>query len=154
MPAEVGDEMRSNFSCRPWALTLWVFLLNVPMFGQSAGFWSGQAQCLLIVQAQGFAHNEIQTWALTGGAPTQQGAMQIYPTTWSVTGEGGAQQPNFVAQWSKNVRGMSAPRVLFGRAPDNWLIIKPWHAQLVAHGATSGVKQVGGTQTSIPGAAS
>jgi hypothetical protein len=145
--------MRANFSCGLWALTLWVFLLNVPVFGQSSEFWSGQAQCQLTVQSQGYTHQETQTWTLTGGLATQQGAMQVYPATWSVTGQGSAQRTTLAAQWINNVPGMNAPLAIFVRASDNRLMIKSWHAQLVAAGGISAVRQIGATQTTTPSAA-
>ncbi|HEX6822715.1 MAG TPA: hypothetical protein VF123_11710 [Candidatus Sulfotelmatobacter sp.] len=145
--------MRSNFWFRLWPLTLWVFLLNLPVFGQFSELWSGQAQCQVTVQSQGYIHQETQTWTLTGGAPTQQGAMQIYPATWSVTGQGSAQRPPLLAQWASNVSPMSAPLSIFVRASDNRLIIKTWHTQLVAVGGISAVRQIGATQSTTSSAA-
>jgi len=78
--------MRANFRCKPCALVVWIFLLNVPVFGQSPALWSGAAQCTVTEQDQTYQCREVQTWALTGAAPTQQGAMQIYPATWTDTG--------------------------------------------------------------------
>ncbi|HKW17038.1 MAG TPA: hypothetical protein VJO35_05975 [Terriglobales bacterium] len=85
---------------------------------------------------------------MTGGAPTQQGAMQVYPATWSVTGQGGAQRPTLVAQWSSNVAPMNAPIAFFVRGSDDRLIVKLWHSQLSVFGGTNAVKQVGGSQSS------
>jgi hypothetical protein len=142
--------IRKSFTERG-ALCVATLTLMLSIFGQAQDTWSGQVQCQLAVQADGYAHQEIQTWTLTGGAPTQQGAMQIYPATWSVTGQGGAQRAQgsqvMAAQWSSNVPSMNAPIAIFVRASDNRLVIKLWHAQLSAFGATNSVRQVGSTQT-------
>ena len=75
------------------AFVLLAFILNVGtlLFSQSSaitGPWSGQAQCQITVQGPyGYNYSETQTWALNGGQPTMQGAMNILPATWSVTGQ-------------------------------------------------------------------
>lgn len=129
---------------------VWYFLVPVSALAQDN--WSGQAQCQLAVQSQGFVHQEIQAWTLTGAAPTLQGAMQIYPATWSVSGQGGAQRPQgtqvMAAQWNNNVPGLNAPIAIFVRASDGRLVIKLWHSQLSVFGGTNSVRQVGTSQTS------
>jgi hypothetical protein len=148
--------MRANFRCKPWTLALWVFLLNVPVFGQSMGLWSGTAQCTVTEQDQSYQRREVQTWALTGAAPTQQGAMQIYPATWTDTGSGqlqrvqGAQTNNTV--WQTNAQG-AASIVFFIRASDNRLIIATRHARQSVYGGISATRQMtvnGAAQSPTP----
>jgi hypothetical protein len=108
-------------------------------------YWSGQAQCQLSVQSPSYSYQEVQTWILSG-TPTMQGAMQVYPGTWSVTGQGGKQDrlglQTTTIQWTTSVPPMTAPIAVFVRASDNQLIIKSWHAQLRADAAVSGSRQV------------
>src|SRR5688500_2327046 len=65
--------------------------------------WTGAIRCELQSQATGYAHQEIQTWTLTG-APTVQGSVTVYPATWSVTGQGRHDRTRYtarrVAQWT------------------------------------------------------
>lgn len=107
--------------------------------------WAGQAQCQLSVQSPSYSYQEVQNWILSG-TPTMQGAMQVYPGTWSVTGQGVQQSvlglQTTTMQWSTTVPPMSAPLAVFVRASDNQLIIKAWHAQLRADGAISASRQV------------
>ena len=109
-------------------------------------FWTGHAQCQVAVQTGGYTHQETQTWAIPGGTPKIQGAMQIYSGTWSVTGQGTTMRAlaaqTLAAQWNSNVPPMPAPIAVFVRASDNRLIIKPWHAQLHAAGALTGTRQL------------
>src|SRR5438128_1870677 len=107
---------------------------------QSAATWSGQAQCQLNMQLDGYSHQEIQTWTTTG-QPPQPGGMAVYPATWSVSGQGGLQKVQgaqaIAARWNSSVPQMNAPLAIFIRASDNRLIIKAWHSQLRADGGTS-----------------
>src|SRR5438105_2668666 len=123
------------FVCKKSVLLGIAFLIVMVAnaFSQSDALWTGQAQCQVTVQSQGFAHQEIQTWTITG-PPIQEGTIEIYPATWSVTGQGGAQRAQgaqiMAAQWNNNVPAMSAPLRILISASDNRLIIKSWHAQL------------------------
>ena len=112
----------------------------------SSAQWSGQVECKLNVQSAGYAHTETQTWKLTGGAPTLQGAIEVYPANWSVTGQGTTQRTASVqalaASWNSSVPSLNAPMAIFVRASDNRLVIKSFHSQLVANGAVSGTRQV------------
>ena len=156
MPADLGDEMRANLSCRPWVLTVWLFLLSGSLFGQSSGLWSGTAQCTVTEQDQSYQRQEVQTWTLTGAAPSQQGAMQIYPATWTDTGTGqlqrvqGTQTNN--TGWQTNAQG-PASIVFFVRASDNRLIISTRHARQSVYGGISATRQItvnGAAQSSTP----
>jgi hypothetical protein len=134
------------------AFVLLAFILNVGtlLFSQSSaitGPWSGQAQCQITVQGPyGYNHSETQTWTLNGGQPTMQGAMNILPATWSVTGQGSFQKTtgsqNLVGQWKTNATPISAPLALFIRASDGMLILKSWHSQLTAPGSVTGTQQM------------
>src|SRR5260221_12647456 len=113
--------------------------------------WSGQVQCELNFQNNGYAHQEVQTWTVTG-SPTDD-AKTVYPTTWSVSGQGGVQRAQggqvLAGRWNSSVPGMNAPLRIFVRASDGRLVIKGIHSQLVAPGAINVVKQVGASQTSV-----
>lgn len=140
--------MRRNI--RSWRVPFLGFALalsSMVSLAQSNALWSGSVQCQLNLQTDGYVHQEVQTWTLTGAAPTQQGAMQVFPATWSVIGQGGAQRPTLVAQWSNNVPAMSAPIAIFIRASDNRLLIKLWHTQLAAFGGVNAIRQISGTQS-------
>jgi hypothetical protein len=145
----------------PTALFLLLLLMMVctPLRSQSPldHPWSGQAQCKITVQGPGYSHQETHTWTMGGGAPTLQGAIHMFPATWSVSGQGslqrtqGAQTLN--AQWTTNASLPNAPIALFVRASDGKLVIKSGHAQLRAKGGVSGTQQVtinGVAQTPAP----
>ena len=67
--------------------------------------WSGWAQCQITIQAPGYSHNETHLWTITG-AGTRNANMEIYPTSWTVTGNGSLQRVNgpttVSAQWTIN----------------------------------------------------
>ena len=110
------------------------------------GPWSGQAQCQVSVQGQGYSHQENHTWTLNGAQSTPQGAMHVFPATWSVTGQGSLQRANgaqtLQAQWTVNSPPMNAPIALFVRASDGALILKAWHSQLRANSAVTLTQQL------------
>src|ERR1041385_5641442 len=113
--------------------------------------WAGQVQCQLNVQDNGYAHQEVQTWTVTG--PPTDDAKTVYPATWSVNGQGGLQRAQggqvLAGRWNSSVPGMNAPLRIFVRASDGRLVIKGVHSLLVAPGATTVVKQVGASQTNV-----
>jgi len=45
--------------------------------------WAGQASCTLNAQQDGYAHQEIQTWTITGTAPRADSNMPVYDAMWS-----------------------------------------------------------------------
>jgi hypothetical protein len=108
--------------------------------------WSGQAQCKISVQGPGYSHHETHTWTLSGSSPTLQGAIHVFPATWSVSGQGslrrtqGSQTLN--ARWTTNGSLPNAPLGLFLRASDGKLVLKSVHAQLRVKGGASGTQQL------------
>jgi len=132
-----------------WILGL--VLLTGPLFSQSSATWSGSAQCQLTLQTNGYTHQEVQTWTITEGQPTQQGAMHVYPATWRASGGGSSQKAQglqiLAMQWNSTVPEPSAPIAVFIRAADNRLVIKLWHVQLRSIGGVTGLRQIssGGT---------
>ena len=108
--------------------------------------WSGQAQCKITVQGSGYSHQETHTWTMSGGAPTLQGAIHMFPATWSVSGQGSLQRTQgaqtLKAQWTTNASLPNAPIAFFVRASDGKLVIKSGHSQLRAKGGVSGAQQV------------
>ena len=117
-----------------------------PVFSQAPPIWSGQVQCQLNVQGSDYVHQEVQTWTITGAPTSAPGTMPVYPGTWSVAAQGTMQRAlgsqSLAAQWPTKVPETSAPIAVFVRASDNRLIVKLWHSQLRAPGATTGVRQV------------
>jgi hypothetical protein len=67
--------------------------------------WSGWARCQITIQAPGYSHRETHLWTITG-AGTKNANMEIYPTSWTVTGDGSLQRVNgptrVSAQWTVN----------------------------------------------------
>ncbi|HKW17037.1 MAG TPA: hypothetical protein VJO35_05970 [Terriglobales bacterium] len=118
----------------------------------SQGSWSGQVQCQLAVQAQGYSLQETQTWTVTGASPYQDNGMLVYPAKWTSQSQGATQRmlgPNMLAgQWTGNVQPMDDVLIIAVRPSDNRLVIRRWHLPLQAPGAISGAKQTtaaGGT---------
>jgi hypothetical protein len=104
--------------------------------------WSGFVQCQVKMQGPGYLDQQTHTWTITAGTASQQGAMLVHPATWSVTGQGSAQQDHggqaVDASWSTNVAPVSGPIAVFVRASDSRLIIKSWHSQLSVFNAMNG----------------
>jgi hypothetical protein len=81
--------------------------LAAPALAQTASApaqaWAGSAECKIAIQAPGYTHREAHVWTITG-AGTTRANMEIYPATWSVTGDGVLQRvsgPTTVnAQWA------------------------------------------------------
>lgn len=133
------------------ALAWLAFVLAMPtvLSAQASilnGPWSGQAQCTLTIQGPGYSHQEVQTWTLSGGAPTLHGAMHVFPGDWSVSGQGSYQRSqgpqSYQAQWTTNASLSNAPIAIFVRASDGRLIINSSHAQLRSRGGVTGTQQV------------
>jgi hypothetical protein len=116
--------------------------------------WSGHVSCQVDVRSDGYAHQETQTWTLTGGPPTSQG-IQSYPATWSTTGQGAARQTQGTqvvsVSWQTNVAPTNTSIAIFVRASDHRLTFKSMHAQISAAGGHRGTRQVsGGGATAAP----
>jgi hypothetical protein len=111
------------------------------------GPWSGHVSCQVDVRSDGYAHQETQTWTLTGGPPTSQG-IQSYPATWSTTGHGTATQTQGTqvvsASWKSDVAPTNTTIAIFVRASDQRLTFKSMHAQISASGGHKGTRQVSG----------
>ncbi len=131
---------------RTFLLSL-ILLLSLPASPQSITTgWNGWAQCKINVQGpNAYAHQETHTWQITGGAPTSEGVIRLYPATWSETGQGGFQKKqvgqSLFASWTTNATGVSGPIAFFFRASDHKLIVKSGHAQLRVHGGVTGTQQ-------------
>ena len=106
--------------------------------------WTGSMRCEINVNAGGYTQRETQTWTLTGAAPTQQGAFEIYPATWTVSGQGSFDRSSAssrrTANWTANVPGMNAP-ISFHVTPTGRRVVKLWHSLLSMHRAYSGTEQ-------------
>src|SRR5882762_9539395 len=104
------------------ALCSLMVLLTVPVSSQSMqdAVWTGQIQCQLNVQNNGYTHQEVQTWTVIG-SPTDD-TKTVYPATWSVSGQGGLQRTQggqiLAGRWNSSVAGMDAPLRIFVRASD------------------------------------
>ena len=82
-------------------------VIAAPIIAQApqpvAQSWSGWAQCRITIQASGYSHRETHLWTMTG-AGTRNANMEIYPASWTVTGDGSLQRVNgptaVSAQWT------------------------------------------------------
>ena len=110
------------------------------------GPWSGSAQCQITVQGNGYSDVQTHSWAITSGAPTTQGAIRLFASTWSVTGGGSLQRTQgnqtLKAQWETSAQSSGAPISVFVRASDGRLLIKSGHAQLRTKGGITGSQQL------------
>ena len=108
--------------------------------------WSGWARCQITVQGPGYTDQQTHTWTIGGGAPTAQGAFQIYAGTWSVVGGGSLSRTQgtqtLMAQWATNGPNISAPIAVFVRASDHRMFIQARHAQLRSAAAIQGYQQI------------
>jgi hypothetical protein len=97
--------------------------------------WTGQVQCK--IEAGGTAaRTETQTWTLTGGAPTQQGAFTMYPATWSATGTGNGLR----GAWTLDAPAQPTVITVFVRASDQRLIFKQGAPPASVNGALKTAK--------------
>ena len=125
-----------------------LFVVSPPVFAATPqeAAWSGQATCAVNVQSPGYSYQATQTWTITPGAPTMQGQMQVYPASWSASGNGATQRPQgaqaLQATWNSTVPGISAPIAVFFRGYDKRLIIKAWHSQLRQQASIRGTRLV------------
>lgn len=129
-------------------LLLLLIVASIPSLSQTSlnHPWSGQAQCKISVQGPGYSHQETHTWTMSGGASTLQGAIHLFPASWSVTGEGSLHKSQGTqtldAQWTTTASLPNAPIALFIRASDGKLVMKSGHAQLRSKGGVSGMQKV------------
>ena len=108
--------------------------------------WTGAIRCELQSQAPGYAHQETQTWTLSG-APTVQGSVTVYPATWSVTGQGWHDRTRNttrrVAQWTVAVPASTRAAIGFTLQPaGGGFDVGKRHAQLTAGGGYTGPEQI------------
>jgi hypothetical protein len=129
--------------CRRLWSVLGFLIVPHAALAQEAG-WTGQAQCQLSVDSATYTYQETQTWQLTG-QPPGTGSLAVYPATWSVTGQGQRKdvQGGLAAttRWKTDVPPMSGTVAIFVNSARQ-LIIKSYHAQLVARDAASGTTDV------------
>jgi hypothetical protein len=120
-----------------------------PAFAQTIpdALWTGHVQCQLAVQSVEYAHQEMQTWTITGSPPpSDPGGIQDYPATWTVSGVGGLQRTQnlqtVAARWNTSVPATNTSISIFVRASDKRLVIKSRHSQLINATGTVGQRQV------------
>ena len=136
--------------CLPFCCVVLMVALSQTMLSQSSpadGPWSGQIQCQLDVQQQGYVRHETQTWTLTSSTPTSKnGAMQIYPAVWTATGQGAVQRAqgarSSTAQWTINAPPAKGSLAMFVRASDGQFIIRVWQRQATLYNAVTGTRQI------------
>ncbi len=148
-------EPKRSHTFRNWVqgvFAIAVLLLSAESLAQAQALWSGQIQCRLTIQSEGYAHQEIQEWKLSGEPPTFTGNMPVYPAAWTVTGQGSAQRSNYstklTSQWKSASSPMTASLAIFKRASDQRLVIKRYTPGLRAPGGVTIGKTV-----AAPGAA-
>src|SRR5262245_12370748 len=132
-------------------LTTLVAIVASPATAQPAAVgtdWVGSVRCDIKATAQGYLHEERQTWTITG-APTIQGSMVVYPATWTVTGQGTHDRTGTtsrrVAQWTAAVPGpnppVSAPIAIVAMPVTGQINVQVWHSQLTRQGGYTGTDQ-------------
>jgi hypothetical protein len=107
--------------------------------------WAGAVRCDIKATAQGYLHEERQTWTLTGAAPTVQGSMVVFPATWTVTGHGThdrtGQTSRRVAEWTATVTGANAPIAFMAAPVTGQVNVQLWHSQMSSPGGYTGPDQ-------------
>ena len=127
----IGQTGRSYWLCVLLSVSTASPVGSVLAQSPADGPWVGSIQCQVDEEQQGYSRHEVQTWRLTSSTPTSKnGAMQIYPATWTVSGKGSARQESrkSSAQWAVAVPPTSAPIAMFVRASDGKFIIRLWHS--------------------------
>jgi len=88
-------------------------LTSISIFGAPVAFaqtpvqqsWTGWAQCQLTFQSPGYSHQETHLWTITGSG-TRTANVEIYPTSWTVTGGGSIDRTTgptrVTGQWTVN----------------------------------------------------
>ncbi len=143
-------------SYRPALLLALLSTLSAPaVLAQApvAQGWAGWAQCRLTIQGPGYNHAERHLWTITG-AGTSNANMEIYPTSWTVTGSGSLDRVSGPtrkqAQWRING---TLPNVTIGftRHADR-IAIQRWTNHGPARNALTGTETttVNGVGTSRP----
>ena len=103
--------------------------------------WAGWAVCAITIQGPGYTHSETHLWTITGPGTTQAN-MAIYPTTWTVNGEGTLDRvsgPTRVsAQWRVNG---TLPNVTIGTTLHlNRITVQRWTNHGPARGGLIGTE--------------
>ena len=94
---------------RPLVVALLLFALGLSALAQTPSpvspGWAGSAECKIAIQAPGYSHSETHVWTITAAGKTQAN-MEIYPATWTVSGDGSLQRVSgptrVTAQWTGN----------------------------------------------------
>ena len=70
------------------------------------GPWGGWVRCEVTAQAEGYTDQQVHTWIMSSGTPRAEGALRVFPATWSVVGVGSLQRATggntVTAQWAAN----------------------------------------------------
>lgn len=143
-------------SYRPALLLTLLSIISAPAaFAQTpvAQGWAGWAQCQLTIQGPGYSHSETHLWAITG-AGTSNANMEIYPTSWTVTGNGYLDRVSGptrkTAQWGIN--GMLPNVTIATTRHADRITIQRWTNHGPARSALTGTETttVNGVGTSRP----
>lgn len=155
----LGDGVISARNSNALAALAFLMVFAVPALGQTSASalpWAGHAACTLDAQQDGYAHQETQTWTITGTAPRADSNMPVYDATWSFSGTGSMQRvrgpQTIAAGWNRAGAPVNTAIAIAVR-PNGQLFIKSWRSQLHSVGGTTGVQRVGGggqtSQTAI-----
>jgi hypothetical protein len=115
--------------------------------------WAGSAECKIAIQAPGYSHRETHVWRITGAGKTQAN-MEIYPTTWTVSGDGALQRVSGpttkTAQW-RGDGALTTVEIGFTRHLDR-ITVQRWTGHGPARGAFTGAETttVNGASQSRP----
>src|SRR5882724_6632751 len=142
------DGMFAESTSKALAALACLLVFAVPALGQASALpWAGQAVCALNVQQDGYAHQETQTWTITGTAPRADSNMPVYDAVWSLSGTGSTQRARGLQTISAAWNRAGAPvntAIAISVRPAGQLVIRSWRAQLHSAGGTTGVQRVAG----------
>jgi len=108
--------------------------------------WRGSATCDVTVAANGYQDRQIQTWTLSGAAPTPHGGVYVHSATWQIRGDGSSRdmqgKRRVTTSWIANAQ-QSAKVALFLNPAEGTLNIQPGHPQpLRIRDGITGTQQV------------
>ena len=110
-----------------------------PASAQAPAPWGGWVQCRFDVRGTGYAHQEVQTWTITG-PPVMQSTVEVYPASWSVTGQGTLKKTTDAsteaADWAIAVPATVAQIGITPHA--DRFTIQRWTAQRIGRGGLTG----------------
>ena len=132
----LGDPVFSARISSGLAVLACLLVFAVPALSQASASalpWAGQAACTLDARQDGYAHQETQTWTITGTAPRADSNMPVYDATWSFSGTGSTQRvrgPQTIAAGWNRAGAPVITAIAISVRPAGQLVIQSWRSQL------------------------